>query len=117
MPIGFRPIIFLAVLIMRSQLGFAQLKPNEFDVIIIGAGVMGSAAAYNLGLKGKAKVLVLERTDDAKKAMGSSTGASRITRKISVENPEYMSLNQRSFQLLYELEEKLGTELIEPREF
>ncbi|MFK7825220.1 MAG: FAD-dependent oxidoreductase [Oligoflexales bacterium] len=116
MPLGFRPIIFIAVLIIRCQLGFSQVKINEFDIVIIGAGAMGSAAAYNLGLKGKTKVLVLERSGDAQKAVGSSTGASRITRKISIENPEYMSLNKKSFQLLHELEEKLETELIEPRE-
>ena len=112
-----RPLILLVSFILGTQAAFSQNPTSELDVMIIGSGVMGSATAYSLGLKGAKKVLVLEKAEDPQKALGSSTGASRITRKVSIENPEYMSLNKKSFQLLSELERKIGSKLIEPRDF
>ncbi|MGK7931339.1 MAG: N-methyl-L-tryptophan oxidase [Microcystaceae cyanobacterium] len=76
---------------------------NNFDVIIIGAGAMGSAATYYLTQK-KQKVLVLEQFNlDHQK--GSSYGISRVIR-YTYENPIYVNLMKKTYPLWFELEER-----------
>ncbi|NJL39776.1 MAG: FAD-dependent oxidoreductase [Leptolyngbyaceae cyanobacterium SM1_4_3] len=61
---------------------------NEFDAIVLGAGAMGSAAAYYL-TQAKQRVLLLEQFElDHQK--GSSHGLSRVIR-YSYDHPIYRS--------------------------
>jgi monomeric sarcosine oxidase len=81
---------------------------NTFDAIVIGAGAMGSAAAYYLCKRGQ-RVLLLERFElDHRK--GSSYGYSRIIR-YSYDNLEYVELMKDTFPLWFALEEELGETL------
>ena len=68
-----------------------------FDVIVVGGGGMGSAAAWQLARRGQ-RVLVLERYD-IPHAHGSSHGISRIIRLPYYENPAYVPLLRRAYEL------------------
>ena len=54
-------------------------KPECYEAIVIGAGVMGSATAYYLAKKYGNKVLLLEQFDFLHKR-GSSHGESRLVK-------------------------------------
>ena len=77
-----------------------------FDTIIIGLGAMGSAAAYQLARRG-ARVLGLERFTPAHD-QGSSHGQSRIIRQAYYENPSYVPLLLRAYELWAEIEREAG---------
>jgi monomeric sarcosine oxidase len=67
---------------------------TTYDAIVLGAGAMGSAAAYHLAKAGQ-RVLLLEQFEiDHQK--GSSYGFSRITR-YAYENPIYVHLMKSVF--------------------
>lgn len=82
---------------------------NEtFDVIVIGAGAMGSAAAYYFSKRNQ-RVLLLEQFElDHRR--GSSYGYSRIIR-YSYDYPEYVELAKDTFPLWFAVEEALGEQL------
>jgi sarcosine oxidase len=80
-----------------------------FDVIIIGLGAMGSAAAYHLSKAGK-RVLGLDRYTPPH-TFGSSHGQSRIIREAYFEHPVYVPLVQRAYELWSELEQESGRRL------
>ena len=71
-------------------------------VIVIGLGGMGSAAAAHLARRG-AQVIGLERFEPAH-AMGSSHGGSRIIRQSYFEDPAYVPLLLRAYELWDDLE-------------
>lgn len=75
-----------------------------YDVIVIGLGGMGSAAAYHLAARGQ-RVLGLEKFSPAHDK-GSSHGGSRIIRQSYFEDPAYVPLLLRA----YELWERLATD-------
>jgi sarcosine oxidase len=75
---------------------------GTFDVIVVGLGAMGSAAAYHLAKRG-AKVLGLEAFSPAHDK-GSSHGESRIIRQAYFEDPAYVPLVLRAYRLWEELE-------------
>jgi sarcosine oxidase len=75
-----------------------------YDVIVVGLGGMGSAAAYHLAARG-CRVLGLERYQPAHDK-GSSHGGSRIIRQSYFEDPGYVPLLLRA----YELWEKLAAD-------
>lgn len=81
-----------------------------YDVIVIGVGGMGSAAAWHLARRGR-RVLGLERFD-IPHAMGSSHGISRIIRLPYYEDPAYVPLLRRAYELWRELEAATGDELL-----
>jgi sarcosine oxidase len=85
-------------------------KALTYDVIIVGIGGMGSAAAYQLARRGK-RVLGLERFD-IPHAMGSSHGISRIIRLPYYEDPAYVPLLRRAYELWRELEAVSGQEIL-----
>lgn len=68
-----------------------------YDVIVIGLGGMGSAAAYHLAARGQ-RVLGLEKFTPAHDK-GSSHGGSRIIRQSYFEDPAYVPLLLRSYEL------------------
>ncbi|MFI9504454.1 N-methyl-L-tryptophan oxidase [Nocardia sp. NPDC052566] len=74
------------------------------DVIVVGLGGMGSAAAYHLAARGQ-RVLGLEKFTPAHDK-GSSHGGSRIIRQSYFEDPAYVPLLLRA----YELWEKLAAD-------
>ena len=73
-----------------------------YDVIILGLGAMGSAAASHLAARGK-RVLGLEQFR-ALHALGSSHGSSRIIRQAYFENPAYVPLLRRAYELWEKLQ-------------
>lgn len=80
-----------------------------YDVIVIGLGGMGSAAAHHLSARG-ARVLGLERFGPVHNR-GSSHGGSRITRQSYFEDPAYVPLLLRAYELYAELERATGREI------
>src|SRR5690349_23983696 len=83
--------------------------PTELDVVVAGLGAMGSAAAYHLARRG-ASVLGLDRFAPPH-ALGSSTGRSRIIREAYFEDPLYVPLVRRAYELWAELERATGRTL------
>jgi len=83
---------------------------NNYDVIVIGLGGMGSAAAAHLAKRGQ-RVLGLDRYPPVHD-QGSSHGRTRIIRKAYYEAPEYVPLVQRAEILWRELEEETGRALL-----
>jgi sarcosine oxidase len=79
---------------------------SSYDVIVIGVGGMGSAAAFHLARRG-ARVLGLERFD-VPHAMGSSHGVNRIIRRTYYEHPDYVPLLGRAYELWRDLERTVG---------
>jgi sarcosine oxidase len=72
------------------------------DVIVLGLGGMGSAAAAHLAARG-VRVLGLEQFTPGH-ALGSSHGDSRIIRQAYFEDPAYVPLLLRSYELYADLE-------------
>ncbi len=82
---------------------------SQFDVIVVGTGAMGSAAAMQLALRGR-KVLGIDRYA-AGHAHGSSHGETRIIRQAYFEHPSYVPLLLRAYELWHELEQHVGEQL------
>lgn len=74
----------------------------QADVIIIGVGAMGSAAADRLAMAGK-KVIGIEQFSIAHD-QGSSHGGSRIIRQSYFEHPDYVPLLKRAYELYDDLD-------------
>lgn len=85
-------------------------KTAAHDVAIIGLGIMGSAAAFNLAARGF-NVLAIEQFKPGHQN-GSSHGHSRIIRSAYAEDSSYVPLAQRSFALWRELQRKTGARLL-----
>jgi len=83
---------------------------NRFETIVLGVGGMGSAAVYELARRGK-RVLGLEKYD-IPNTMGSSHGYTRIIRKAYYEDPAYVTLIKRAYELWEDLEQRAGTNLL-----
>ncbi len=81
-----------------------------YDAILVGVGGMGSAAAWQLARRGQ-RVLGLERYD-IPHAMGSSHGISRIIRLPYYEDPAYVPLLRRAFELWRAIEAESGAEIL-----
>jgi sarcosine oxidase len=73
-----------------------------YDAIVLGLGGMGSAAVAHVAGRGK-RVLGLEQFTAAHDR-GSSHGASRIIRQAYFEDPAYVPLLLRAYELWRELE-------------
>lgn len=74
---------------------------STFDVIVIGAGAVGSATAYHVARTGK-KVLLLEQFE-IDHGRGSSFGHSRIIR-YAYSDPEYIQLAKAVYPMWAELQ-------------
>lgn len=77
-----------------------------YDVIVVGVGGMGSATVYQLAKRGL-NVLGIERFDIPHE-MGSSHGLTRIIRLAYYEDPSYVPLLRRTYELWDELEQESG---------
>ncbi|MET7740168.1 N-methyl-L-tryptophan oxidase [Streptomyces sp. NPDC005385] len=80
-----------------------------YDVIVIGLGGMGSAAAHHLSARG-ARVLGLEKFGPVHNR-GSSHGGSRVTRQSYFEDPAYVPLLLRAYELYDDLERATGRDI------
>jgi sarcosine oxidase len=83
---------------------------TQYDAVVVGAGVMGSAAAWRLSARGFS-VLVLEQFEAAH-ARGSSHGGARIFR-YAYPDPEYVALARHARPLWAKLESESHTTLID----
>jgi sarcosine oxidase len=81
-----------------------------FDAIVVGLGAMGSAAAYQLSQRGR-KVLGLEAFTPAHDK-GSSHGSSRIIRQAYFEDPSYVPLLLRAYELWERLQADTRSDLL-----
>jgi monomeric sarcosine oxidase len=80
-----------------------------YDVIVLGAGAMGSAAAYDLARDGQ-RVLLLEQFA-IDHPNGSSYGNSRIIRYM-YDHPAYVALAKAAYPLWRELEQAADEPLL-----
>ena len=83
---------------------------QTFDVIVVGAGGMGTAAACHLARRG-ARVLALDRFPPAHDR-GSSHGQTRLIRQAYYEHPDYVPLLLRAYDAWRELEAASGLRLL-----
>src|SRR5881394_3146609 len=81
-----------------------------FDVAVVGLGGMGSAIAAHCASRG-ASVIGIEQFRPAHDR-GSSHGKSRMIRQAYFEDPAYVPLVLRSYELWRELEKQTGEELL-----
>ncbi|MFO1497434.1 MAG: N-methyl-L-tryptophan oxidase [Verrucomicrobiota bacterium] len=88
------------------------MSPDCYDVLIIGLGATGSAAGYHLARRG-VSVLGLDRYIPPH-SFGSSHGQTRIIREAYFEDPAYVPLVQRAYELWADLEEQAGQRLFVP---
>jgi sarcosine oxidase len=86
------------------------MSDSRFDAIVVGIGAMGSSACYHLARRGQ-RVLGLERFD-IPHDMGSSHGVNRIIRLAYYEDPAYVPLLRRAYELWRELEQGFGEQLL-----
>lgn len=82
---------------------------QHYDAIVVGAGVMGCASAYQLARRGR-RVLVLEQFAVGHER-GSSHGHSRIIR-LAYDFPDYVRLARAAYPLWRELEQESGAALL-----
>ena len=85
----------------------------SFDVIILGLGAMGSAAAQHLAHRGK-RVLGLDQFTPPHD-QGSSHGGSRIIRQAYFEGPDYIPLVLHAYDLWHQLERDTARASFTPR--
>lgn len=83
----------------------------SYDVAVVGLGGMGSAILAHCAMRG-ARVIGLERFERAHE-LGSSVGQSRMIRKAYFEDPAYVPLVTRSYELWRDLERAAGEELLQ----
>jgi sarcosine oxidase len=83
---------------------------GHYDVIVVGIGGMGSATVYQLARRGL-KVLGLERYSIPNQ-MGSSHGMTRIMRLAYYQNPAYVPLVRRAYDLWRSLQDETGEQIL-----
>ena len=82
---------------------------DDYDVIVIGAGVIGTATARALVDRGR-HTLILERAQVTHRG-GSSHGLSRIVR-LTDFHPDYVRLNRLAMRAWMELQDVAGERLL-----
>src|SRR3954468_8494821 len=83
---------------------------QNYDVIVLGAGGVGSAAAYAIAKRG-AKVLGIDQFPGCHDR-GSSHGETRVIRQAYFEHADYVPLLLRAYELWHELESEAGADLL-----
>jgi len=81
-----------------------------YDAIVIGLGGMGSATAYQLAARGK-RVLGIEQFTPAH-TKGASHGKTRVIRQSYYEDPAYVPLLLRAYELWRQIERETGADLL-----
>ena len=81
--------------------------PEKFyDVIVVGAGIIGSSTAYYLKKQGVSKVLLLEKNQTASGGTGKSAAIVRSYYSI----PVMARLGKEAVKLFHNLKEEIGTD-------
>lgn len=83
---------------------------RNFDVIVLGLGGMGSAAVQQLAARGQ-RVLGLDQFTPPH-TQGSSHGKTRVIRQAYFEDPAYVPLLLRAYELWRDLERASGESLL-----
>ena len=83
---------------------------EQYDVVVVGLGIMGAAATWSLAKRG-ARVLGVD-ANEAGHALGSSHGKTRATRESYFESPEYVPLMKEAHVLWRGLASEAGEELL-----
>ena len=83
---------------------------THYNTIVLGIGGMGSATLYHLAKRGQ-KVLGIERFQIPHE-MGSSHGLTRIIRLAYYEDPSYVPLLRRAYELWNTLESEVDERLL-----
>ncbi|CAN5363153.1 N-methyl-L-tryptophan oxidase [soil metagenome] len=82
---------------------------DPYDVIVVGLGAMGSAAAWRLARRGL-RVLAFDSYAPPH-TLGSTHGRSRIIREAYFEHPSYVPFIRRAYELWGETEREAGERL------
>ena len=85
-------------------------RPGAADVVVIGAGVMGSATAWRLARRG-VSVALIEQFEQGHER-GSSHGGSRIFR-FAYADPRYVNLAREAYDGWRELEDDAGCPILD----
>src|SRR3954466_9778575 len=85
------------------------MSDSHSDVIVAGLGAMGSAALYHLARSG-VKTLGIDQFAPPH-TLGSSHGETRVIREAYYEDPVYVPLVQRAYELWADLERRSGETL------
>ena len=86
---------------------------TTYDVAVIGLGGMGSAAAWHLARRGQ-RVVGFEQFDPVHD-QGSSHGSTRLVRQAYYEDPRYVPLLVRAYELWDELGSLAGSPALQRR--
>jgi monomeric sarcosine oxidase len=78
----------------------------KFDVAVIGTGAMGGSAAYHLAKSGASVIAFDQFTVPHDR--GSSHADTRLIRQAYFEDPDYVPLLRRAYELWEDLEEEPG---------
>ncbi|MBF0378732.1 MAG: FAD-binding oxidoreductase [Desulfamplus sp.] len=91
------------------------MNSGNYDVIIIGGGIMGSSTAYHLMKADKRmKVIVIERDFSYEKA---STALSMVNARIQFSLKENVEISQYAFKVLENFEEEMAVDGVKPAIF
>ena len=82
----------------------------DYDVVVVGIGGMGSATLYQLARRGL-KVLGIEQFGQVAHNMGSSHGLTRIIRLAYYEDPSYVPLLRRAYELWTQIEQETDEQI------
>lgn len=94
---------------VQARIRAQPAASRTYDVIVLGAGSMGSAACWFLARRG-VRVLGIEQFDIPHE-LGSHTGQSRIIRMAYAEHPDYVPLLVRAYENWKTLEEQSGSQV------
>lgn len=81
----------------------------EFDVSVVGLGIMGSCTLWRLAARG-VRAVGYDRYQPPH-ALGSSHGHSRVVRRLQFEGDHYVPLADHAYQLWAQLEQETGRPL------
>jgi sarcosine oxidase len=84
--------------------------PRAYDVAVVGLGAMGGHTALELATRGR-RVLGIDRHRPPH-TLGSTHGRTRIIREAYFEEPLYVPIVQRAYDLWRRLEERSGARLL-----
>jgi monomeric sarcosine oxidase len=83
---------------------------THYSTIVLGGGTMGTAAAWQLGLRGD-RALVLEQFGHVH-SLGAHSGQTRVFRHAYAEDPDYVPFVLRADELWMALEQETGQPML-----
>ncbi|MGI8891668.1 MAG: N-methyl-L-tryptophan oxidase [Chthoniobacterales bacterium] len=92
--------------VVAKLCGLTDGRKMRYEVAVVGLGTMGSATVAECARRG-VSVIGLEQFERGHE-LGSSSGRTRMIRKAYFEDPAYVGLLLRSYDLWHELEKESG---------